>query len=64
MITNQVSILSKPVKPSPTKCEGSEMFVDRVEQRLGPLQAKGDVSDIKVLHVVARLHVVVDLKNS
>ena len=57
---HQVSRLSQPVEPPPAEGEGAEVLVDGVQELLGALQPERDVADVKVLHVVRGLHVVVD----
>ena len=58
--SHQVAGLPDPVEPSPAEGEGAEVLVDRVEELLRALKAERNVPDVEVLHVVARLHVVVD----
>ena len=58
--SHQVSRLSQPVEPPPAEGEGAEVLVDGVQELLGALQPERDVADVKVLHVVRGLHVVVD----
>jgi hypothetical protein len=64
MILNsyQVSFFAEPVQPPPAEGQGSEVLVDRVEEGLRTLQTEGHVADVEILHVVASLHVVVNLE--
>lgn len=57
----QVSFFTESVEPPSAESQGSEVLVDRVEQSLGPLKPEWDVAHVEVFHVVARLHVVVNL---
>ena len=60
-MAHQVPFFADAVKPPSAESQSSEVLVDGVQQRLRTLEPERDVADVEVLHVVARLHVVVDL---
>ena len=61
-MSHQVSLFAKSVEPPSAERQGSEVLVDGVEQSLGTLEPERHVAHVEVLHVVARLHVVVNLR--
>ena len=63
-VAHQVSFFAEAVEPPSAESQSSEVLVDGVEQRLRTLQPERDVADVEILHVVARLHVVVNLQQN
>lgn len=57
---HQITGLAQSIQPSPTERQGAKVFVDDVEELLAALKTEGNVTHVKVLHVVTALHVVVD----
>ena len=49
-----------PVQPSPTESQSSEILVNGSKKLLRSLEAKRNVADVEVLHVVTAFHVFVD----
>ncbi len=43
------------------KCEGAKVAVNDIQQCFCPREAQGHMTNVKILHVVARLKVLVDI---